>query len=206
MTVVSGSSNTGLVARVQNILTKPAAEWDVINTETATVGGLYAGYACILAAIPAIASIIGGILFTHLLVVAIIGGVLSYVLSLVGLFIIAFIVDALAPSFGAQKSQIQALKLVTYANTAGWVAGIGGLFPPIAGLLALVGGIYGLYLMYLGLPKLMKSPADKTTVYFIVILVVAAVVEIVIFMVLGMIITMFAIGAAATTGALSGAH
>lgn len=206
MTVVSGSSNTGLVARVQNILTKPAAEWDVINTETATVGGLYTGYACILAAIPAIATILGGVLFTHNLIGSVIAGVLGYVLSLVGLFIIAFIVDALGPSFGAQKSQIQALKLVTYSNTAGWVAGIGGIFPPIAGLLALIGGIYGLYIMYLGLPKLMKSPADKTTVYFIVIIVVAVVVEIAIAIVLGMVVAMMAIGAAATTGALGGVH
>jgi hypothetical protein len=207
MTVVSGSSNTGLIARIQNILTKPAAEWDVINTETATVQGLYTGYACILAAIPAIATIIGGILFTHMLVGAIIGGVLSYVLSLVGVFVIALIVDMLAPSFGAQKSQIQAMKLVVYANTAAWVAGIGGIFPPIAGILALVGGIYTLYTMYLGLPKLMKSPADKTTVYFIIIIVVAVVIEIVIALVAASVLAMFVLSAAATgAAAMGGVH
>ena len=59
MSVVGGSASTGLIARVQNILMKPAAEWDVIDGEPATVGGLYTGYACILAAIPAIASVIG---------------------------------------------------------------------------------------------------------------------------------------------------
>src|SRR5580692_10512027 len=141
MSVVGGSSNTGLVARVQNILMKPAAEWDVIDGEPATVGGLYTGYACILAAIPAIASVIG----SFLLLVSLI---LSYVLSLVGIFVIALIIDALAPSFGAQKSQIQALKLVVYSYTASWVAGIALIIPVLGGLIALAGWIYTLYILY----------------------------------------------------------
>jgi hypothetical protein len=208
MSVVGGSSNTGLVARVQNILMKPAAEWDVIDGEPATVGGLYTGYACILAAIPAIASVIGSFLLLHygalLLLVSLI---LSYVLSLVGIFVIALIIDALAPSFGAQKSQIQALKLVVYSYTASWVAGIALIIPVLGGLIALAGWIYTLYILYLGLPKLMKSPADKTVGYFVVSLVVAIVVYALIAVIAGMIIGMLLVGAVAAGGAaMSGVH
>ena len=58
MTVVDGPKSTGIVVRVQNILLHPKQEWDVIDGESATVQSLFLGYACILAAIPAIAHLI----------------------------------------------------------------------------------------------------------------------------------------------------
>ena len=202
MSVVGGSASTGLVARVQNMLMKPAAEWDVIDGESASVGGLYTGYACILAAIPALATIVSSLLFLHMaILLALVSAVLSYVLALVGIFLIAMIIDALAPSFGAQKSQIQALKLVVYAYTASWVAGIALIIPILGGLIALAGGIYSLYTMYLGLPKLMKCPPDKTVGYFVVTIVVAIVVYAVIGIIVGVIIGMLLVGAAATGAA-----
>ena len=188
MTVVSGPSNAGLVARVQNMIMKPALEWDVIAPEPASVAGLFTGYACILAAIPAIATIISSALFTHYGVIfGLISAVLGYVLGLVGVYVIAFIVDALAPSFGAEKSQIQALKLVIYAYTASWVAGIALIIPILGGLVALAGGIYSLYTLYIGMPKLMKNPPDKTVGYFVVTIVVAIVVYAIIGAVVGMV-------------------
>jgi len=173
MSVMSGPSSTGLVARVQNILLRPAAEWDVIAAEPASVGSLYTGYACILAAIPAVASILGTLLFGRsLLVFGIVMAILTYVISLVTVFVVAFIIDALATNFGAQKNQIQALKLVVYSFTASWVAGILDIVPAL-GLIAALAGFYSLYLLYLGLPKLMLSPPDKTTGYFVVSLLIA---------------------------------
>ncbi|HEX4097250.1 MAG TPA: Yip1 family protein, partial [Caulobacteraceae bacterium] len=133
---------------------------------------------------------------------AVVAAVLSYVLGLVGLFITAFIIDALAPSFGAEKSQIQALKLVVYAQTAAWVAGVANIIPGLGGLVALAGGIYSLYTLYLGLPKLMKCPPDKTVGYFVVSIVVAIVVYAVIFTIVGIIIAATAVTAVAAGGAL----
>lgn len=196
MSVMSGPSTTTLVTRVQNILLRPAAEWDVIAAEPASVGGLYTGYACVLAAIPAIASIVASLLFLHFAVIfAVVTAVLSYVLALVGVYVIAFIVDALAPSFGGEKNQIQALKLVIYGYTAAWVAGIAGIIPILGALVALAGGIYSLYTLYIGMPKLMKCPADKTLGYFIVTIIVAVVVYAVIGAVVGAVALMAAGGA-----------
>ncbi len=207
MSVVGGSQTTGLVTRVQNILMKPAAEWDVIDGEPATVGSLYMGYACILAAIPALASIISSLLFMHFAALfGIILAVLTYIASLVGVYVMAFIIDALAPSFGAQKSMIQALKLTVYSYTPAWVAGILNIVP-LLGILAALAGLYGLYILYLGLPKLMKSPADKTVGYFVVSIVVAIVVNIIIGAVIGAVTTAAVVGAAATgAAALGGVH
>jgi hypothetical protein len=184
MSVVGGSASSGLIARIQNILMKPAAEWDVIEREPATVAGLFTGYACILAAIPAVAVLIQLALFGHHPILGLVIGVITYVSSLLAVFIMALIIDALAPSFGAQKSQVQALKLTVYSYTASWVAGILNIVP-ILGILAALAGLYGLYIMYLGLPKLMKSPPDKTVGYFVVSIVVAILVNIVIGMIIG---------------------
>jgi hypothetical protein len=203
MSVVGGSGTTGLVARVQNILMKPAAEWDVIDGEPATIAGPFTGSACILAAIPAVAVLIQFSLFLHNPILGVVIAVLSYVTSLVAVFVMALIIDALAPSFGAQKSQIQALKLTVYSYTASWVAGILSIIP-ILGVLAALAGLYGLYIMYLGLPKLMKSPADKTVGYFVVSIVVAIVVNIIIGVIIGAVSAAMMVGAVAT-GAY-GAH
>jgi hypothetical protein len=76
---------------------------------------------------------------------------------------------------------MQALKIAAYFPTASWVAGIFGLVP-VLGIVALLGGLYSLYLLYLGLPKLMKTAQDKALPYFLVVLIVAIVVSFVISM------------------------
>ncbi len=187
-----------LIERVQAILLKPSPTWDVIEGETPSVQSLYTSYIMPLAAIGPIASAIGGVVFGigafgisyHTpLVSAIIGAVFGYVLSLIMIYVVALVIDALAPSFNAQKNFIQALKLAAYASTAGWVAAIFGIFPAL-GLLALLGALYGIYLFYLGLPKLMKNPADKTIVYMIVIAVVYIVLTLVIGAIVGSVTSM----------------
>jgi hypothetical protein len=185
---------------------KPAAEWDVIDGEAASIGSLYTGYACILAAIPAVAVILQALVFTHWAVIPmVVIAVLSYFSQLLGVFISAFIIDALAASFSAQKSQIQALKLTVYSATPGWIAGILGIVP-VLGILALVGQIYGLYILYLGLPKLMKSPQDKTVGYFVVSLVCVFVVNLLIGIVIAAVTTMLVMSAVVAGGsAISGA-
>jgi len=204
MAVVEGPRTSNLVTRVQNILLRPSLEWDVIAAEPASVNGLYTGYACILAAIPAVATVIRYLITGHLfLLPAIIAAAVGYVLSLAGLYVIALIVDALAPSFGAERNKIQSMKLVTYASTASWVAGVFDVLPVLGGIMGLLGGIYSLYLIYLGLPKLMKNPADKTAPYLLATVVSAILVYVVIAVIIGTITAMFAVGALATGAALS---
>jgi len=105
---------------------------------------------------------------------------LGYALSLAMVFVVALIVDALAPSFGGTKDRVQALKTVTYAYTASWLAGIAAILPFISLLIMLVAGIYGIYLLYLGLPHTMKCPQDKAAGYTAVIIIVVIVLSFVI--------------------------
>jgi hypothetical protein len=105
----------------------------------------------------------------------------TYVLALAGTYVLGLIIDALAPTFNGQRSQIQALKVAVYSSTASWIAGIFQLIPGLRLLTIL--GLYSLYLLYLGLPVLMKSPRDKAGAYTAVVIVAA----IVLFMVTGML-------------------
>lgn len=180
-----------LVDRVKNILLSPRSEWQVIDAEPATVSSLYAGYIAPLAAIPAICQAIGmsliGISIPFVgghyrvpMTTALTRGAVMYVLGLVGIFILALIVDALAPTFNGTKNQVQALKVVAYSYTASWVAGILYLIPALS-LLGILAGLYSLYLLYLGLPVLMKSPPEKAVGYTIVVIIVGIIVTWIIF-------------------------
>jgi hypothetical protein len=167
-----------LVDRVKNILLTPRTEWEVIDAEPTTVADLYKGYIMPLAAIGPVAQAIGSTVFGHTIPflgsyrtpigTAIGGAIVSYVLTLVGVFVLALIIDALAPTFDGTKNQIQALKVAAYSSTASWVAGIFGLIPALGLLMILA--VYSLYLLYLGLPVLMKSPKEKALGYTVVII------------------------------------
>ena len=122
-----------LIARVKNILLTPKTEWPVIAAEPDTVPGLFKNYILILAAIPAVIaflnySVIG-------ITVPIVGGsyrlgvgaglvqmVVTYGVAVGVSYLMMLIIDALAPSFGGEKNQVQALKSIAYAYTASWVA------------------------------------------------------------------------------------
>jgi hypothetical protein len=172
-----------LVDRAKRILLSPRTEWEVIDNEPTTPAQLFTGYAMALAAIGPVAQIIGYSVFgisvpfagTYRVPIgsAITSALVTYVLALAGTYVLGLIIDALAPTFNGQRSQIQALKVAVYSSTASWVAGIF-LHIPALRLLTIL-GLYSLYLLYLGLPVLMKSPRDKAVAYTAVVIVAAIV-------------------------------
>jgi hypothetical protein len=184
-----------LVDRVKRILLSPKTEWEVIDAEPTTASELYTRYIMPLAAIGPIAQIIGFSVFgisvpfvgTYRVPIgsAITQAIVAYVLTLAGTYLLALIIDALAPTFNGQRSQIQALKLAAYSLTASWIAGIFALVPAL-GILAVL-GLYSLYLLYLGLPVLMKSPREKAVGYTAVVILAA----IVLWMIIGAVAGMF---------------
>jgi hypothetical protein len=185
MSIVEGQAPSGLVARVRAILTQPAATWKVIDEEPATIGGLFTGYVMILAAIPPLAYLIHALVFGYgafgvtwrpSILWAISGAISSYVMGLLGVAILAIVVDALAPTFGAQQDRLKAFKLAAYTGTAAWIASALSAVP-LLGIVAVVGALYSLYLLYLGLPVLMKAPTEKSAPYLVVVLIVAIVVN-----------------------------
>lgn len=180
-----------LVSRAQKMLLSPKTEWDVVAGEAATTGSLYSGYVIPLTIIASICGFIGSAFFVSAVTSAF--GIhysmpywmgmygFSWVLQLVGIYISALVVDALAPSFGSTKNQMNALKLVVFGSTASWVGHMLEIIPFIGGIGAIAGAVYSIYLFYLGLPKLMGTPKEKVVGY----MVVAALVMIVVYMIVG---------------------
>lgn len=209
---MTGETSSNLIERCKNILLKPKEEWARIDPEPATVSGLMAGWVVPLAAIGPVAGLIGGLVFGYggfgvtwrpSVMGAVTQAIVSYALMLVSVFLLAKIIDALAPNFGGQKNDVQAMKVAAYSSTAGYLAGIFNLLPTLAILGALL-GLYGLYLLYLGLPRLMKAPEDKAMSYTVVTVIVA----IVLFVVVGAVtaaITGAVTPRAVTYGAAAGA-
>lgn len=180
-----------LIPRVKNVLLKPKQEWQVIKEETTTTESLYKNYIIPLAAIGPLATMIGmslvGITMPFVgtyripLGTAVASSLVSYAVTLVNVYILAFVINALAPTFSGTKSPLQALKVSTYASTAAWLAGIFMLIPAI-GVLALL-GLYSFYLFYLGLPILMKAPQEKALGYTFAVVIVGTV----LFMAIGIV-------------------
>jgi Yip1 domain len=158
-----------LIERVKAIILSPRTEWPVIEQEPSTLGSLLIHYVAILAAIPEVAHFIGQ---------SVIGGyapigpnllraLVVYLVTFAMVYIIAGVIDLLAPRFGAKKNFPNAVKLSVYSHTPLWLAGIFLLVPGLSFLLIL--GLYGLYLLLVGLPLLMAVPEDRALRYAVTV-------------------------------------
>ncbi|HXF78308.1 MAG TPA: Yip1 family protein [Usitatibacter sp.] len=199
-----------LVERAKNILLTPKTEWAVIEAEPTQPKELILNYVLPLAALAAVMHFLSlAVIGTHTVLggvfhmgygFALMMAVYQLVMAVVAVFVIGFIIDALAPSFGGTKNMNQATKVAAYAFTASWVGSVFGIIPWLGPVLMLLFGLYGLYLLYLGLPQLMKNPADKSIGYTAVVVIAAIVVMVVIGVVGGMFT-----GGAMLAGGMAGA-
>lgn len=184
-----------LQERVLRILKQPKVEWPVIEAEATDTATLYRSYIVPLAAIPVICGFIGMVVigvsvpfvgrYRYGVAEALRVEVFAYIGSLIGCYVGAFIVSKLAPTFSSREDVIQALKLVAYANTPVWIAGVLNLIPML-GILTIFAAVYAVYLFYLGVPVLMKTPQEKVIPYMVVSVLVIIVVWFVIAMILGL--------------------
>ena len=177
-----------VIERAKAILLQPAQTWPVIDAEPATVQSVYKDWLVVMAAIPAVCGFVGmslvgvgmfGIGYRVPIGGGLVAMVTGYLLSLIAAYVMALIVDALAPSFGGTKNLVGALKVVAYGATAVYVAGLFKLLPAL-GVLGILAACYSVYLMYLGLPVVMKCPQDKAPGYTAVVVVLYVVVAIVV--------------------------
>jgi hypothetical protein len=182
----------GLIERVKDILVSPKKTWEVVKTEETSSTEIIRNYLLYLAAIPVICSFIGRVIIgspgagRQPFFRGIIWLALSYVLFFVSAYISAFVINLLAPNFGAVKNELAAFKLVAYSSTAPLVAGVFYLIPALSALA--IFGLYGVYLLYLGLPILMECPQDKAVPYTIASILAVIGVYIAFFAIVGLFI------------------
>ena len=190
-----------IINRVKQILISPKTEWQTIEAENTPHAKVFTNYVVPLALIPAIAAFIGYGLIGRTVLGVHIGSIewgvrqaiMQYVIMLGGIYLTSFVINALADNFGSRKNFDKAFSLVAYAYTPMFVGGVFYILPSLSWL-AMLAGIYSLYLLYIGLQPMMKAPAEKQTSYFVVSLIVL----IVIWMVLS-----FVLSAILLTGAYS---
>ena len=180
-----------IVERAKAITLNPAATWPLIEAEKHDAKSLFVPYVLILAAIPAICSFIGlsvvgmgGFGFNFRIPVA--SGlammITTYILSLIMTFGMGWLASALAPTFGGKSDLVQGLKLAVFGGTPMMLAGIFNILPALS-IIGLLVALYSLYVMYLGLPVLMKNPKEKTIVYMVVLIIASIIAGVVLSMV-----------------------
>lgn len=184
-----------LIDRAKNMLTTPKTEWLVVASETPDNSKIVVGYVLPLAIAGAVAAFIGyGLIGFNMLGVRFSGmswglfyAITMLIRTVVSLYVTAFVVDALAPSFGSEKNMGRSMQLVAYGSTPSLVAGLFLILPLLAGIVLLAAAIYGIYLWYIGLTPIKKTPEDKRVAYIIVSILVLIVVYIVLGLLLNMI-------------------
>ena len=180
-----------IINRVKEIVLKPRETWVTIKSEEDTIAGLCKDYLLILAAVPALASFLGNwivgyrlpfrfgpvirLSFFESLIVAIIW----YAMTIAGIWVMAKVVSFLAPRFGSTQDDIKGFKVSVYTYTPYLVAGILYIIPSVGNLTPLI-GLYGLYLLYLGLPIVMETPKEKSLAYTITIIIVVFLIYIIV--------------------------
>jgi hypothetical protein len=180
--------------RAKNIVLTPRTEWAAIDAEPTSVNDLYKAYVIPLALIPAIAGFIGvsliGVSIPGLGTVrtsffaGLISAILQFGLSLALVYVMALVIEALAPTFGGLKDRLAAFKVSAFSMTPTWLAGIFALIPSISFLSLL--GLYGIYVLYLGLPRLMRVPEERALGYTAPVVLAAIILSIVFAAVLGL--------------------
>ncbi|HRI78023.1 MAG TPA: Yip1 family protein [Cyclobacteriaceae bacterium] len=179
-----------LIERAKNMIVTPKTEWDVVAGESDTLSSVLTSYVIWLAAIPAAASLVGSFLLTQAtgISLGIKTAVIAYVAAIAGYVITTYVVDLLAGNFKSEKDLNKSAQLVAYASTASWIAGIFNALPIIGMLGSLAGGIYAIYLMYLGLGPIKKTPEDQKVLYLVIVFVVMIVTSMILASLLRMIL------------------
>ena len=153
--------------RLAGLFVDPKREWSLIAGEPADVAWLYRHFIVIVAAVPAAA-----LFLRFTLGAAPIAGVRaaasSYLAALLGVLAAAFVIEQLAPRFHSRGPMAQALKLVAYSTAPAWLAGALYLVPGLGGTARIVGGLYGIYLFALGLPRILHTPREHIVPFMVV--------------------------------------
>ncbi len=178
------------------MILSPKTEWNTVASEEPNNNQLIMGYLIPLTLIGAIAAFVGyGLIGVSVFGYKYVGmewgiyhALVKLILGVLSVYITAFVLDALAPSFGSEKNMGRSLQLVVYGSTPSLVAAIFSIFPSIAGVISLIAAIYTIYVLYLGFGPVKKTPEDKKVIYMIVCIVVLIVVYFIIGAILGAIL------------------
>ena len=171
-----------IIDRVKKIILFPKEAWTEIAVEDTGIRDLFLKYAIFLALIPAVSLIIGfGVVglrfgpgyYRMPIGTALFSATVSYIVNLAGVFTGGYIINFIGQYFSAESNLRQAMKLSVYSSTAFWLAAIFGIIPAI-GFLSIL-GLYSMYLLYIGIPLLMKVPEEKVMSFTVAVIIASVI-------------------------------
>jgi len=157
-----------ILSRAWGLLREPKKEWEQIRAEETTVPNILLGYVAPLAAIPPVCDLIGSALFNRLIQIdpgeALIRAVITWIVSIGLVFFLGVLINAVAENFDGDRNDLAAQKIAAYSLTPAFLSGVFSLWPPLwwLSLFALAAMVF---LMYRGLPILMKAPVERAMGY-----------------------------------------
>jgi hypothetical protein len=173
-----------ILSRAWGLLREPKKEWEQIRAEETTIPNILIGYVAPLAAIPPICDLIGQSLFNQALQVdlgqALIRTAVTWIVSVGLVFFLGILINVVAESFEADKNDLAAQKVAAYSLTPAFLSGVFSLWPPLwwLSLFALAAMVY---VMYRGLPILMRAPEETARGYAATVTIAAMVGGVVLF-------------------------
>ncbi|MDR3422678.1 MAG: Yip1 family protein [Xanthobacteraceae bacterium] len=163
--------------RARRIFADPSGAWTAIESESGDAAYLLSGYVAPLAVVPAVAGFIGACIIGVVvpgsgavrapIFDGLFSAVFGYVMSCATVLVLGLLIDLLAPLFGGRRNFDNAFKIAVYSYTPVWLAGIFLLAPGLRFLGLL--GFYGAYLLWTGMPRLMKTPEQKSQTFSLLI-------------------------------------
>ena len=155
----------------------PQKEWEVIRDERCSIGKCYASNVILLAAIPPICAYFGStnvgwkigageaIKLTSDSALQI--AIAFYLALMAAVFIMGKAMHWMAQTFDAKPELSKCVVLASYIATPLFVSGVAALYPVlwVDMLIGLAAVAYTVYLLYLGIPIVMKIPKEQGFIF-----------------------------------------
>lgn len=168
-----------IINTAKQFIVNPKLEWEIAKEDNDSAQQHVMKYVLPLALISAVAIFIGVGLIGYRVfgyrVQSVSGGLAQAIVSLasilIGVYLSGFVIHKLAPTFNTTVSLDKAVKLVGFSYTAILLAGVLNIFPPLA-FFTFLGGLYSLYILYIGFKPMTNVSEEKSNSYFLVSLLV----------------------------------
>jgi hypothetical protein len=183
-----------IFSRAWGLFTEPSKEWEQIRKEDTSLASLFAGYVLPVAAVPTFAGMLGQLIFGERMpeggvrrpefLTALIGAIVACLSVVALVYLVGLLINLIAEQFDGDRHEMNAFKMAAYSPTPVLVTGLAAIYPGLWWV-ALFGVAASAFLMYRGLPILMRSPQDRAAGYATTVMIVALILLLLILMLTG---------------------
>lgn len=174
-----------LAETAKDIILKPKEAWPGISAKPTSNKQIVLTYVLPLTLIAAVITLLIIWLGTYLTFgFALKVALLRLILPIITIVIAAILTNELAETFDSVKNLTASFKLIAYSSTPWLLANIIASLSWALSWVAIF-GLYGIYLLFTGLPVLMKTPEDKKPVYTLAVVVLIFVIQLILSAIFG---------------------